>query len=155
LIMNSIVYERVEHNEVVVGPIMSGEACSVVNVTVAVAHVNSARIILEVVAKDFMAIAKDAEALCVSQVIAVVTAIITMALTDLGARTIEDGVKAIHVAAGFVGNHFVLASAPDKQVIFDERISSRETQPAEAEPNCLGPVPAGLREVVKIIMMHP
>src|SRR5437868_10327402 len=116
--------ERIEDNDVVVGPIMRSQRSAVVNVAIAVAHVYANGIVLEIIAKYFVTIAIDAHALGIRHVIAIVITVVAVTLADFAAGTVAHSVVAIRVAGRLVGNHFVLAVAADEQIIFAKAIAS-------------------------------
>src|SRR5262245_2083542 len=126
--MYSIIYERVEHDNVVIRSIVGRQATAVINVAIPIADVHANRVGFEIVVKDFVAITKDAHPLRVAHVIAVIQAIISVPLAYLASNTIQHSIVPVTIAARFVGNNLVLALATDEQVIFDDRIASREAQ---------------------------
>jgi hypothetical protein len=102
-----------------------------------------------------MSVAIYPESLGVPHVVSVIEAVVTVPLTDLAANTIKHGVITVRIARRFVRNHFILALAPDEQIVFANAVARRKTQSAQAPTNRLRPVASWTGEVVKIIVMHP
>src|SRR3569833_315056 len=154
-VIDGIADERVVNDDVIIRAIMGRKRCPIVDIAVAVTHVDASAVVFEVIGEDAMAISVNADTVRVGHVIAVVITIVAVTLADLPADAISDGVVAIGVAGGFVRNHFVLALATDKKIVFAQAGTGRKAQAAETPANGFRAVAAGTREVVKIIVMHP
>src|SRR3954465_616982 len=128
--MQRVVYEGVEDDDGIVWTIVAGKLVAPGDFSIPVADIDADGVGFEVIAEDFVAVAKDAHALGVAHVIAIVKAIVAMALADFAAATIQNGVVTIGIAAGFVGDDLILALAMDEEVVFNDGIAGGHAQAA-------------------------
>ena len=105
-VVRAVVDEGVENDHVVVRAVVGCQQVAVVNVAVAVAHVDTHGVRFEIVIENFVTVAVDPHALRVPHVVSVIKAVVAVTLADFAADAIEHSVVAVRVAGRFVRDHF-------------------------------------------------
>jgi hypothetical protein len=136
-----IVEERVERDFTAVRPVVARERSPVGDLSVTVSDINAGGG-LEIVAKDLVAVAENSHAAAIAEVVAVYAALVAVPQAEFAARRIDYRVVAICVRARFVGDHLVLTSTADEEVVFDQAVAVRKAQAAQTEADGFGAVAA-------------
>src|SRR6266487_3473494 len=105
---------------------MHGERIAIGHFAIPVANVDGRITILEMVAEDYMVIAEYADAGGIDKIIAIHYAMVTVPQRKLGGA-ISNGIIPDGNCRGFYRDHFILALALFKQIIFNNTIARRKT----------------------------
>lgn len=148
-----IIDQRVENHLDVIGTIMCGQFGGRDD-AIAIADVDGARAFLEIIAENFVIMAKDANTFAAEEKVGVNDIGVAMAQGQFTA-TLAESVKAIGILAGFVADVFIFAVAMQEQIGFHQRVSGRHAPPTDADLNGGAVVLVGIAKVVEKIVVNP